>query len=66
MAFSICNCCLNVFNFKTIQTRVMVLVLCTSSNDTCMKFQEDVFNSFHITHIHDFVKELVFTKFKGE
>ena len=28
----------------------MVLVLCTSSN-TCMKFQ-DVFNSFHVTHIH--------------
>ena len=31
-------------NFKIIQTRVMVLVLFTSPNDVCMKFQEDIFN----------------------
>ena len=32
----------------------------------CMKFQEDIFNSFHVKHRHDFVTELLLTKFKGE
>ena len=31
-----------------------------------MKFQEDIFNGFHFKHRHDFVTELLLTKFKGE
>ena len=32
----------------------------------CMKFQEDIFNDFCVKHRHDFVSELLLTKFKGE
>ena len=31
----------------------------------CIKFQEDIFNGFHVKHSHDFVKELPITNFKG-
>ena len=31
----------------------------------CMKFQEDIFNSFHVKHRHDFVTELLLTSSKG-
>ena len=31
----------------------------------CMKFQEDIFNGFHVKHRHDFVTELLLIKFKG-
>ena len=31
-----------------------------------MKFQEDIFNSFHVKHRHNFVTELLLTKFEGE
>ena len=31
-----------------------------------MKFQEDIFNGFHVKQKHDFVTELLLTKFKGE
>ena len=31
----------------------------------CMKFQEDIFNGFHVKHIHDFVTELLLTSSKG-
>ena len=31
----------------------------------CMKFQEDIFNGFHVKHSYDFVTELLLTKFKG-
>ena len=27
----------------------------------CMKFQEDIFNGFHVKHRHDFVTELLLT-----
>ena len=32
----------------------------------CMKFQEDIFNGFHVKYSHTFVTELLLTKFKGE
>ena len=32
----------------------------------CMKFQEDIFNGFHVKHRHDFVTDLLLTKFKEE
>ena len=31
----------------------------------CMKFQEDIFNGFHVKHRHDFVTELLLTSSKG-
>ena len=31
----------------------------------CMKFQEDIFYGFHVTHRHDFVTELLLTSSKG-
>ena len=30
--------------------------------DICMKFQEDIFNGFHVKHRHDFVTELLLKK----
>ena len=39
--------------------RLMILII-------CMKFQEDIFNGFHVKHRHDFVTELLLTKFKRE
>ena len=32
----------------------------------CMMFQEDIFNGLHVKHGHDFVTELLLTKFIGE
>ena len=74
MALSICNCylkCLKGNNFETIQTRVMVLgFLCSAYHlmilNICMKFQEGIFEGFHVKHRHNFVAELLLTKFKGE
>ena len=31
-----------------------------------MKFQEDIFNSFHVKHRHDFVTELLLQSSKGK
>ena len=31
----------------------------------CMKFQEDIFNGFHVKHRHDFVTELLLTCQRG-
>ena len=31
----------------------------------CMKFQEDIFNRFHVKHRHDFVTEMLLTSSKG-
>ena len=31
----------------------------------CMKFQEDIFNGFHVKHRHDFVTELLLTSQRG-
>ena len=44
--------------------------LCSASRliilNICMKFQEGIFNGFHVKHRLDFVTELLLTKFKGE
>ena len=34
--------------------------------NVCMKFHADILNGFHVKHRHDFVIELLLTKFKGE
>ena len=71
MALCICNYYLKVFKGEELQTIQQELwFLCSARRlmipNNCMKFQEDIFNGFHVKHRHDFVIELLLTKFKGE
>ena len=71
MGLRICNYYFQVFKEETSKLYKQELWFLYSARrlmilNICMKFQEDIFNGFHVRHRHDFITELLLTKFKGK